>query len=217
MHGYLLVHINTIHPIHTRPYVVIDHHSLRVLDNQITVKAVCHPSWAQRSLQVGNKWQRGDGCMSQFPQRRQLELPPGGKAASLNFYIGVGFLLPLERSCLGAAAAAVVVVVAAAAPPGATAQAPFSCSSPLLLVRLLFFPLLLFWLGIAQDSDVSVILDLYRRLLPTLSDISVDSISAVVLPFLSFLQCFLFVLLLLVSSWMIGRVYCSYDSSRYTI
>lgn len=56
-------------------------------------------------------------------------------------------LLPLERSLLGAAAAA-------AAPPVAAAQAPFSCSSPLLLVRLLFFPLLFFWLGILQDSDV---------------------------------------------------------------
>lgn len=58
-------------------------------------------------------------------------------------------LLPLERWLLGAAAAA------AAAPPVAAAQAPFSCSSPLLLVRLLFFPLLFFWLGILQDSDVS--------------------------------------------------------------
>lgn len=55
-------------------------------------------------------------------------------------------LLPLERSLLGAAAAA--------APPVTAAQAPFSCSSPLLFVRLLFFPLLLFWLGILQDSSV---------------------------------------------------------------
>lgn len=110
-------------------------------------------------------------------------------------------LLPLERSCLGAAAAA-----AAAAPPVAAAQAPFSCSSPLLLVRLLFFPLLFFWLGIVQDSDVSVIFDLYQRwLLSTpLSDISVDSISAVVLFF--FCSFFLFVLLFLVSSWKTGRV-----------
>lgn len=57
-------------------------------------------------------------------------------------------LLPLERWFLGAAAAP--------APPVAAAQAPFSCSSPLLLVRLLFFPLLFFWLGILHDSDVSV-------------------------------------------------------------
>lgn len=55
-----------------------------------------------------------------------------------------------QRSFLGAAAAA-----AAAAPPAAAAHAPFSCSSPLLLVRLLFFPLLFFWLGILRGSDVS--------------------------------------------------------------
>lgn len=45
-------------------------------------------------------------------------------------------LSPLERWLLGAAAAA---------------QPPFSCSSPLLLLRRLFFPLLLFWLGILRD------------------------------------------------------------------
>lgn len=59
-------------------------------------------------------------------------------------------LLPPEghRSVLGAAAAA-------AAPPAAAAaaHAPFSCSSPLLFVRLLFFPLLFFWLGIVLGSD----------------------------------------------------------------
>ena len=108
-------------------------------------------------------------------------------------------LLPLERSFLGAAAAA--------APPVAAAQAPFSCSSPLLLVRLLFFPLLFFWLGILQDSDVSVIFDLYQRLLSALSDISVDSISAV------FLQCLLSVLLFVVSSWTTGWILSSSQST----
>lgn len=62
-----------------------------------------------------------------------------------------GFLPPeKQRSGPGAAAA-----VAAAAPPAAAAHAPFSCSSPLLLVRLLFLLLLVFWLGILRGSDVS--------------------------------------------------------------
>ena len=109
---------------------------------------------------------------------------PGGKAASP---ASPNFpprprpfpLLPLERSFLGAAAAAAPPAAAvAAAAAAAAAQAPFSCSSPLLLVRLLFFPLLFFWLGIVRDSDVGVVLDLYQRLLSALPDISVDSISA---------------------------------------
>lgn len=87
-------------------------------------------------------------------------------------------LLPLERWFLGAAAAA--------APPVTAAQAPFSCSSPLLLVRLLFFPLLFFWLGILQDSGVSVIFDLTQRLLSTPTDISVDSILALFCLFVVF-------------------------------
>lgn len=114
-------------------------------------------------------------------------------------------LLPLERSCLGAAAAA--------APPVAAAQAPFSCSSPLLLVRLLFFPLLFFWLGILQQSRVSGIFDLYQRLLWALSDISVDSISAVdswcFCSDFSLCCCFF-----LVPSWTTARVRCSSRRSR---
>lgn len=110
-------------------------------------------------------------------------------------------LLPLERSFLGAAAAA-------AAPPVAAAQAPFSCSSPLLLVRLLFFPLLFFWLGIVLDSDVSVIVDLYQRLLSTLWDISVDSMSAVCL------QCFsLCIVVVWLSSCTDRKASCSPDST----
>lgn len=45
---------------------------------------------------------------------------------------------------------------AARAPPApaapAAARAPFSCSSPLLLARLFFLPLLLFWFGIAEGG-----------------------------------------------------------------
>lgn len=83
-------------------------------------------------------------------------------------------LLPLERWFLGAAAAP--------APPVAAAQAPFSCSSPLLLVRLLFFPLLFFWLGILHDSVSVFFLDLTQRPLSTPTDISADSMSALFPP-----------------------------------
>lgn len=123
---------------------------------------------------------------------------------------GVAHWTSLERSCLGAAAAA-------AAPPVAAAQAPFSCSSPLLLVRLLFLPLLFFWLGIVHDSDVSVIFDLYQRLLSTLSDISVDSISAEVLCFVCsvFPLCVVVVVVFWVSSCTTRGVLCSPDSSSY--
>lgn len=41
---------------------------------------------------------------------------------------------------------------APAAPAAAAARAPFSCSSPLLLARLFFLPLLLFWFGIADGG-----------------------------------------------------------------
>jgi len=48
---------------------------------------------------------------------------------------------------------AVAPVNTEAVPPvTADAQAPFSCSSPLLFVRLFLFPLLLFWLGIMERS-----------------------------------------------------------------
>lgn len=142
--------------------------------------------------------QRRSACMSQS-HRQDRASPWQEDSISKLLHLCPFPLLPLERSFLGAAAAA--------APPVAAAQAPFSCSSPLLLVRLLFFPLLFFWLGILQDSGVSVIFDLYQRLLSTLSDISVDSISA------ACLQCFLPVLLFVVSSWTTRGALCNSDSS----
>lgn len=108
-------------------------------------------------------------------------------------------LLPLEHSFLGAAAAA--------APPVAAAQAPFSCSSPLLFVRLLFFPLLFFWLGILQDSDDKC----------NFRPLSATAVNAVWhfcgLHFCSSVLVFM-LLLLLASSWTTGPLLlCSFDSS----
>ncbi len=59
-------------------------------------------------------------------------------------------ILPLILSLGGPAVAP--VNTEAAPPVTADAEAPFSCSSPLLFVRLFLFPLLLFWLGIMVRS-----------------------------------------------------------------
>ncbi len=59
-------------------------------------------------------------------------------------------ILPLMLSLGGPAVAP--VNTEAAPPVTADAEAPFSCSSPLLFVRLFLFPLLLFWLGIMVRS-----------------------------------------------------------------
>lgn len=110
-------------------------------------------NWHIFKWKFGTAWKQVDGRMRGGGRQCHLQHARISQwhteaCASVNLSTSGSWssLLPLDRSFRGAAAAA-------AAPPAAAAQAPFSCSSPLLLVRLLFFPLLLFWLGIVQDSD----------------------------------------------------------------
>lgn len=107
-------------------------------------------AWAARNKWMGGGSRHLHRCserMSQSCRQTDRASPLAGRQHhQTSLHLRPFPLLPLERSLLGAAAAA--------APPVTAAQAPFSCSSPLLFVRLLFFPLLLFWLGILQDSSV---------------------------------------------------------------
>lgn len=186
-----------------RLYLLIICESLKCHNFESKFGVACSPN--EKEVKWGTETFATSQCMYVTVAQTRQSFPSQEGSITKLLHLSVSFL-PLERSFLGAAAAA--------APPVAAAQAPFSCSSPLLLVRLLFFPLLFFWLGILQDSGVTVIFffDLYQRLLSTLCDISVDSISAEVFsrccPCCCCCCC-------CCSSWTAGLFACSSDSSSH--